>query len=44
MVVIKGKERKLKNAKKIATAHLSLAARKKLNQPRDVQPVPAVAV
>ena len=44
MVVIKGKENKLK--KRIATAKhgMTEAAKKKLRRPQDNQPIPTVAV
>ncbi len=43
MVVIKGKEKKLK--KKISTVHgMTERAKKKLKRPQDNQPIPVVSV
>lgn len=44
MVVIKGKEKKLKKPLSPAKAKLSKEAKKKLRRPQDVQPIATVAV
>lgn len=44
MAVIKGKEKKLNKPLSPAKAKLSEKAKKKLRNPRNVQPIPTVAV
>jgi hypothetical protein len=44
MVVIKGKEKKLKKTLSPANAKLSPMAKKKLKRPQDTQPIPTVCV
>ena len=44
MVVIKGKEIKLKKPLLAVKAKLSEKAKKKLRRPQDVQPIPTVCV
>jgi len=44
MVVIKGKEKKLKKPVTAYEAQLSAKSKKKLRRPQDIQPIPTVAV
>jgi hypothetical protein len=44
MAVIKGKEKRLKKPLSPATAKMSAEAKKKLKDPRAVQPIPVVCV
>jgi hypothetical protein len=44
MVVIKGKEKKLKKPASVSKAQMSEKAKRKLARPQDNQPIPTVAV
>jgi len=44
MVVIKGKEKKLKKPISVAKAQMSKEAKRKLRRPQDNQPIATVAV
>ncbi len=44
MVVIKGKEKKVKKLPSVVKAQMSEKAKRKLKRPQDCQPIPTVCV